>query len=88
MIRGTCAVKCRRASARGDLRRKEKYTETICGDNSEEETPVPIPNTEVKLLSAEGTWRAASRENMTMPVITKENPLMTLCIMGSLFCSS
>lgn len=58
------------------------------GDNSKEDTPVPIPNTEVKLLSAEGTWRAASRENMTMPVITKENPLMTLCIMGSLFCSS
>ena len=25
----------------------------ICGDNSEEVTPVPIPNTEVKLLSGE-----------------------------------
>ena len=26
------------------------------GDYSGEATPVPIPNTEVKLLSADGTW--------------------------------
>ena len=26
------------------------------GDNSEKVTPVPIPNTEVKLLSADGSW--------------------------------
>ena len=69
MIRGTCAVKCRRASARGDLRRKEKYTETICGDNSEEETPVPIPNTEVKLLSADDTWWETAWESRTLPLI-------------------
>ena len=38
------------------------------GDNSKEATPVPIPNTEVKLFSAEDTWRAASRQNRTSPV--------------------
>ncbi len=27
------------------------------GDNGEEDPPVPIPNTEVKLFSAEDTWR-------------------------------
>ena len=26
------------------------------GDDSEKVTPVPIPNTEVKLLSADGSW--------------------------------
>ena len=36
-----------------------------CSDNSEEVTPVPIPNTVVKLLSADDTWRATSREIRT-----------------------
>ena len=39
-----------------------------CSDNSEEVTPVPIPNTVVKLLSADDTWRAASREIRTSPL--------------------
>ena len=28
----------------------------MSGDDSEEVTPVPIPNTEVKLFSADGSW--------------------------------
>ena len=28
----------------------------LSGDNGEEVTPVPIPNTEVKLFSADGNW--------------------------------
>ena len=31
------------------------HTKQISGDNNEEEIPVPMPNTEVKLLSAENT---------------------------------
>ena len=27
-----------------------------CGDNGKKDTPVPIPNTAVKLLSADGSW--------------------------------
>ncbi len=38
------------------------------GDNSEEDTPVPISNTEVKLFSADGTWRAAAWESKSLPV--------------------
>ena len=38
------------------------------GDDSGEDPPVPIPNTEVKLSSAEDTWWATARENMTLPV--------------------
>ena len=37
------------------------------GDFSEEVTPVPIPNTVVKLLNEEGTWRATAWENMSSP---------------------
>ena len=33
------------------------------GVYDEEGPPVPIPNTVVKLFSAENTWRAAAREN-------------------------
>ena len=38
------------------------------GGYSEEATPVPIPNTAVKLLSADDTWWVTARENRTPPV--------------------
>ena len=34
-----------------------------CRDDSTEVTPVPIPNTEVKLSHAESSWRIASCED-------------------------
>ena len=37
------------------------------GDNYAEVTPVPIPNTEVKLRSADDTWRVTARENRAPP---------------------
>ena len=37
------------------------------GGYSEEETPVPIPNTEVKLFCADGTAREAEWESRTPP---------------------
>jgi hypothetical protein len=39
----------------------------ISGGYNGEVTPVPIPNTEVKLSSAEDTWLATARENMSPP---------------------
>ena len=39
--------------------------EKVCGCNSKEDTPVPIPNTEVKLFSADGTWWATAWESKT-----------------------
>ena len=39
------------------------------GGDSEEATPVPIPNTEVKLFSADGTAREAVWESRTLPKI-------------------
>ena len=37
------------------------------GVYDDEVPPVPIPNTEVKLIGAENTWRAAAREHRSMP---------------------
>ena len=39
----------------------------ISGGNNEKETPVPIPNTAVKLLSADDTWLETARENRSLP---------------------
>ena len=35
----------------------------IVGVNGDEGTPVPIPNTEVKLTGGEDTWLETAREN-------------------------
>ena len=41
------------------------------GDDSEEVTPVPIPNTEVKLFSANGSWGLSPCESRTLPSTKK-----------------
>ena len=38
------------------------------GANGDEVPPVPIPNTEVKLISVENTWLATAWEDRTVPV--------------------
>src|ERR1700722_15073378 len=40
---------------------------TVSGDHGGRETPVPIPNTEVKAVSADGTWGATPWESRTSP---------------------
>ena len=45
------------------MKRKICDLEESGGDN-EEATPVPIPNTAVKLFNADDSWTATSRENM------------------------
>jgi hypothetical protein len=37
------------------------------GDYGEEVTPVPMPNTEVKLFSANGSWGISPCESRTLP---------------------
>ena len=39
----------------------------VSGGYYEKVTPVPIPNTAVKLLSADDTWRVVSRESRSLP---------------------
>ena len=48
---------------------KDKHKRS--GDNGGEDPPVPISNTEVKLPSAEDTWREAAWENRKLPVSLK-----------------
>ena len=50
----------------------------ITGDISEGETPVLIPNTEVKTFSAENTTREALWEDMSLPVFNDRVATATL----------
>ena len=43
----------------------------IVGVDGGEGTPVPIPNTEVKLTCADNTWLATAREDKKMPTQNK-----------------
>ena len=53
----------------GALRAVSKIrAEPTCGDYSGEVTPVPIPNTEVKLPCADDTWRETAWESRTLPL--------------------
>ena len=54
-------------------RRKKCDINKIAGDNNEEEIPVPMPNTEVKLLSAEDTYELPCWENRKLPVFLYKN---------------
>ena len=56
-----------RAAAKSGLKKASRES----GDNSGEDTPVPISNTEVKLSSADDTWREAAWESRTLPVSVK-----------------
>ena len=44
---------------------------TKVGVDDAEGPPVPIPNTEVKLSSAEDSWLVTARENRKMPTLSK-----------------
>ena len=55
---------------------------TKCGVDYDEDPPVPIPNTEVKLIGAEDTWLEAARENRLMP--TPAIPFRILRLYSSL----
>ena len=44
---------------------KKKFT--LSGDDGEGVPPVPIPNTEVKPFSADGTWLETARESRSLP---------------------
>ena len=43
----------------------------IVGVDCDEGTPVPIPNTVVKLIYADNTWLVTAREDRTMPTQSK-----------------
>ena len=46
----------------------------IVGVNDDEDPPVPIPNTVVKLVGAEDTWLETTREQVRIPIIEEWYP--------------
>ena len=58
----------RKANRKGKPSRSGTIKEnTISGGNGGRVPPVPIPNTEVKPLSADGTWLETARESRSPP---------------------
>ena len=55
----------------------------IVGIFNDEGSPVPIPNTEVKLICAEDTWLEAARENRSMPTPIPCGSERTTCSLTS-----
>ena len=55
------------------LRDLKPEADTISGDNSEGVPPVPIPNTEVKPFSVDGTWLETARESRSLPDSNRES---------------
>ena len=55
-----------------DLRVRKRYCDKQyrVGAYDDEGPPVPIPNTVVKLIRAENTWREAAREDRSVPTQT------------------
>ena len=58
-------------SAKGEARRRKRSTVNPASDAVGvyygEVPPVPIPNTEVKLICADDTWLVTARENRSSP---------------------
>ena len=48
---------------------------TISGGDDEGVPPVPIPNTEVKPFSADGTWLETARESRSLPDSNRAHPI-------------
>ena len=66
----------------GILRYEKAIEES--GDYSGEDTPVPISNTEVKLLSADDTWRGTAWESRTLPVSKQATKYVTCFFIATL----
>ena len=61
--------------------------EKILGDDCEGETPVPIPNTEVKPFSADGTAWEAVWESRTLPGLLFGEPICLIDRWAFLLCT-
>ena len=50
---------------------RSRQEEKLCGGDSEKDTPVPMPNTAVKLLNAESSWWETACEDRKLPRETR-----------------
>ena len=65
-----------------------KKNKQVSGDRTERVTPVPIPNTEVKPLRADGTARATLWETRSLPGLNQKAPLLATSKKRRFFCTS
>ena len=64
------------------MRHKDERDPQVSGGVLEEATPDPIPNSEVKLLGADGTAREAVWESRTLPgFFCRACNLRALCLL-------
>jgi Tetratricopeptide repeat len=70
-------VRVRSAALDQRLTSERARAHQISGGKSGGETPVPIPNTEVKTASADGTWGETPRESRSPPDSSNERPRST-----------
>jgi hypothetical protein len=70
-------VRVRSAALDQRLTSERADAHQISGGKSGGETPVPIPNTEVKTASADGTWGETPRESRSPPDLCHERPRRT-----------
>ena len=54
---------------------------TIVGVDCDEDPPVPIPNTEVKPLRADGTWLETARESRSLPDSNRSMSMTCSCFL-------
>ena len=56
-----------------------KFSNIQVGAYGNEVTPVPIPNTEVKLIHVDDTWLATARETKSVPTLKKDCVCSPFC---------
>ena len=56
------------------------YYVNISGGDSKEDPPVPMPNTEVKLLNVDDTWRVTARESRKLPEQTTTQKITVIIL--------
>ena len=61
----------------GQAKRGPCEVNTVSGGNGEGVPPVPIPNTEVKPFSADGTWLDTARESRSPPDSNREDIILS-----------
>ena len=54
----------------------------IVGVNGDEGTPVPIPNTVVKLVYGDNTWLVTAREDNSTPTSKQQRKLLLFVLPG------
>ena len=62
-------------------RKRERAARRISGGNGKRDPPVPIPNTEVKPLRADGTWLETARESRSLPDSNRSMSMTCSCFM-------